>query len=142
MKTIFRMSSPGRIGVSLPELDVPVEASIPGGLTREGDGSIGLPEASEGQILRHFVNLSTMNYHVDKGMYPLGSCTMKYNPKINEKIASFSGFSEIHPHLPDEHVQGALELMYNLCGFLAEITGMYACSLQPRPAPRENSPDF
>jgi len=131
MKTIFHMSSPGRTGVSLPELDVPEASEIPAGLAREGSGEIGLPEAAEGQILRHFVNLSTMNHHVDKGMYPLGSCTMKYNPKLHENLARIRNLSGIHPLVPDELAEGSLELMYRLGEFLCEITGFKGVSLQP-----------
>lgn len=131
MKTIFQMSSPGRIGASLPELDVPAESSIPEELSREGDGVVGLPEASEGQIMRHYVNLSTMNHHVDKGMYPLGSCTMKYNPKQYEDLARIKGLSGIHPLCPDELAAGSLELMYRLGEFFCEITGFEGVSLQP-----------
>ncbi|MEN8209119.1 MAG: aminomethyl-transferring glycine dehydrogenase subunit GcvPB, partial [Candidatus Fermentibacteria bacterium] len=131
MKTIFELSSPGRTGVSLPELDVPAASGLPDSLSREGEGGTGLPEATEGQILRHYVNLSTMNHHVDKGMYPLGSCTMKYNPKLHENLARIRGLSSIHPLVPDELAAGSLELMYRLGEFLCEITGFKGVSLQP-----------
>ena len=129
MKTIFEMSSPDRIGSSLPELDVPVSASIPTNLER--GGKTDLPEVTEGQVLRHFVNLSTMNYHVEKGMYPLGSCTMKYNPKHFENLARLTGLSGIHPLVPDAMAAGTLEIMYRLAGFFCEITGFEGVSLQP-----------
>jgi glycine dehydrogenase subunit 2 len=90
-----------------------------------------LPEVSEQTVMRHFVNLSTQNYHVDKGFYPLGSCTMKYNPKINEKTARLPGFADIHPYQPSATAQGALRLMRELGRALCEITGMPAITLQP-----------
>lgn len=131
MNTIFRMSGRGRMGVSLPELDVPAEASLPNELSREGDGRIGLPEVSEGQVMRHYINLSTMNHHVDKGTYPLGSCTMKYNPKLHEDLARIEGLSSVHPLCPDGLAQGSLELMARLGELLCEITGFEEVSLQP-----------
>ena len=131
MKTVFELSSPGRMGVSLPELDVPETFAIPAALSRENGGRTGLPEATEGQILRHYINLSTMNHHVDKGMYPLGSCTMKYNPKLHEDLARIKGLSGIHPLVPDKLAAGSLELMYRLGEFLCEITGFKGVSLQP-----------
>jgi len=131
MKTVFELSSPGRMGVSLPELDVPATAEIPASLSREKGETIGLPEATEGQVIRHYVNLSTMNHHVDKGMYPLGSCTMKYNPKLHENLARISGLSGIHPLVPSELAAGSLELMYRLGESLCEITGFKGVSLQP-----------
>ncbi len=131
MKTVFELSSPGRMGVSLPELDVPAASEIPAELSRESGGETGLPEATEGQILRHYLNLSTMNHHVDKGMYPLGSCTMKYNPKLHEDLARIRGLSGIHPLVPDKLAAGSLELMYRLGEFLCEITGFKGVSLQP-----------
>lgn len=131
MKTMFDICSPGRTGVSLPKLDVPAQEELPGELTREGDGRTGLPRASEGQVMRHFINLSVMNHHVDRGMYPLGSCTMKYNPKLHENLARTPELASIHPLCPDEHAQGTLELMYRLGEMLCEITGFQSISLQP-----------
>lgn len=131
MKTVFELSSPGRMGVSLPELDVPAAPDLPAGLLRGSEGKTGLPEATEGQVLRHYVNLSTMNHHVDKGMYPLGSCTMKYNPKLHENLARIRGLSGIHPLVPPALAAGSLELMYRLGEFLCEITGFEGVSLQP-----------
>ncbi|WP_434282257.1 aminomethyl-transferring glycine dehydrogenase subunit GcvPB [Clostridium botulinum] len=131
-KVIFELSSEGRKGYRLPNLDVPeVELSelLPKNLLREDE--IDLPEVSEVDVVRHYTALSNKNYTVDNGFYPLGSCTMKYNPKINEDIATLSGFSKIHP-LQDENIsQGALELMYDLKGKLCEITGLDDFTLQP-----------
>lgn len=90
-----------------------------------------LPSPSEPELIRHFIKLSLMNYHVDKGMYPLGSCTMKYNPKISEDLARLRGFINIHPETPESAIQGALQLMYELGEFLKEISGLDAISLQP-----------
>ncbi|AUM86867.1 glycine dehydrogenase (aminomethyl-transferring) [Clostridium botulinum] len=131
-KVIFELSSEGRKGYKLPNLDVPeVELSklLPKNLLREDE--IELPEVSEVDVVRHYTALSNKNYTVDNGFYPLGSCTMKYNPKINEDIVALRGFSKIHP-LQDENIsQGALELMYDLKGKLCEITGLDDFTLQP-----------
>ncbi|MBY6951341.1 aminomethyl-transferring glycine dehydrogenase subunit GcvPB [Clostridium botulinum] len=131
-KVIFELSSEGRKGYRLPNLDVPeVELSklLPKNLLREDE--IDLPEVSEVDVVRHYTALSNKNYTVDNGFYPLGSCTMKYNPKINEDMVALSGFSKIHP-LQDENIsQGALELMYDLKGKLCEITGLDDFTLQP-----------
>ncbi|WP_396426683.1 aminomethyl-transferring glycine dehydrogenase subunit GcvPB [Lederbergia sp. NSJ-179] len=129
---IFERSTPGRIGYSLPALDVPevdVRENMPEEYIRVQAPE--LPEVSELDIIRHFTELSTHNHGVDSGFYPLGSCTMKYNPKINEQVARFPGFSSIHPYQPESSVQGALELMYDLQEHLAEITGMDEVTLQP-----------
>ncbi len=129
---IFEVSKPGRIGYSLPSCDVPeldIESMFGEGLTRKSE--LQLPEVSEVDTIRHYTLLSNKNYGVDTGFYPLGSCTMKYNPKINEDIAAFPKFKDLHPYQPVTSVQGALELMHNLSGMLAEITGMEAVSLQP-----------
>lgn len=91
-----------------------------------------LPSPSEVELVRHFIKLSLMNYHVDKGMYPLGSCTMKYNPKINEDLARLSQFSNLHPETPDSVIKGALQLIYELGEFLKEISGLDAISMQPK----------
>ena len=127
-KLIFECSRAGRKAYRLPESDVP-ESGLPSGLLRETEPE--LPEVSEVDVVRHYTNLSQKNYAVDLGMYPLGSCTMKYNPKINEEAAGMPGFSDIHPLQPAETVQGALELMANLEKMLCEITGMSAFTLQP-----------
>jgi glycine dehydrogenase subunit 2 len=131
-KLIIELSSPGRGGYSLPQLDCPpkgVEKLIPKRLLREKPPR--LPEVSEGDCVRHFVRLSIMNHHIDKGFYPLGSCTMKYNPKLNEKLARLPGFASLHPLQDEEEVQGALQLMYHLGEYLSEITGMHKVTLQP-----------
>lgn len=129
---IFEMSRPGRIGSSLPESDVnrvDLQDKLPAHLIR--DRAAELPEVSELQLIRHYTALSNKNHGIDNGFYPLGSCTMKYNPKINEDVARFEGFSRIHPYQPVETVQGALRLLYELQEDLAEITGMDAVTLQP-----------
>jgi glycine dehydrogenase subunit 2 len=129
---LFEISKPGRKGYTLPKLDVeekPVHELIPKKFLRNKPAA--LPEISENEVVRHFVRLSTMNYHIDKGFYPLGSCTMKYNPKINEAVAGMSAFCDLHPLQPERTVQGALELMYDLGEYLKEISGMNAITLQP-----------
>ncbi|MFG6148543.1 aminomethyl-transferring glycine dehydrogenase subunit GcvPB [Halobacillus sp. B23F22_1] len=129
---IFEHSQESRTGFSLPELDVPetnIEEQLGEAFIRRSEPE--LPEVSELQIMRHYTALSTRNHGVDSGFYPLGSCTMKYNPKVNEDIARLTGFSHIHPLQPVETVQGALELMYDLQETLAEITGMDTVTLQP-----------
>ncbi|RKY62297.1 MAG: aminomethyl-transferring glycine dehydrogenase subunit GcvPB [Candidatus Neomarinimicrobiota bacterium] len=129
---IFNYSSKGNIGVSLPAKPVDddvVKKYVPESLLRKTE--LNLPEVSEPEVVRHYTNLSTMNHHVDKGFYPLGSCTMKYNPKINDKIAGMNGFADLHPLQPENSVQGALELMYDLEKMLCALTGMRAATLQP-----------
>lgn len=129
---IFELSKEGRKAYSLPPCDVPeasLDSIIPASLMRDNEPEI--PEVSEVDVVRHFTNLSNKNYGVDTGFYPLGSCTMKYNPKINEDMADLVGFRNIHPLQPEETVQGALELMYELDGMLSEISGMDRVSLQP-----------
>ncbi|KPK74383.1 MAG: glycine dehydrogenase [candidate division Zixibacteria bacterium SM23_73] len=131
-KLIFELSSPGRIGYSLPPLDVPekdLEELLPKEKLRENEPL--LPEVSEVDVARHFVRLSIMNHHVDKGFYPLGSCTMKYNPKINETLSRLPGFSYLHPHQSEETCQGALKLMFELGEYLKEIGGMDEITIQP-----------
>jgi glycine dehydrogenase subunit 2 len=125
--TIYELSSAGRQGVRFPEPDVPL-AELPAGLLRE---DLPLPELSELDVVRHFTNLSKLNYSIDGGYYPLGSCTMKYNPKINEEVARLPGFAFTHPLQPEETVQGNLYLMYDLQEWLKEISGFAAVSLQP-----------
>jgi glycine dehydrogenase subunit 2 len=117
----------GRCGFSLPERDVP-ESPLPAELTGEGPE---FPDLSEVEVVRHYTRLSTWNYGVDTGLYPLGSCTMKYNPKTNERQAALKGFAAAHPLLPPELSQGALRLMAELERDLAEITGLDAATLQP-----------
>jgi glycine dehydrogenase subunit 2 len=129
---IFELSKPGRVGYSLPDNDVPevdVASIIPTEMLRQVPAE--LPEVSELQLIRHYTELSTRNHGIDNGFYPLGSCTMKYNPKINEDVARYPGFARIHPYQPEESVQGALEMMYNLQEDLKEITGMDEVTLQP-----------
>ena len=131
-KLVFELSSPGRVGFSLPESDVPVKPVaelVPKQFLRTTAPA--LPEVSEFDVVRHYSRLSRMNYGVDTHFYPLGSCTMKYNPKINEDMARLAGFARLHPLVRDEDAQGALQLMYDLGRMLAEIAGMDAVSLQP-----------
>jgi glycine dehydrogenase subunit 2 len=127
-QTLWDISVPGRSGVRLPDSDVPTQPMPDAALLRS---ELPLPELSELDVVRHFTRLSQKNFSVDTNFYPLGSCTMKYNPKINDVIASMPGFSGIHPLQPESTVQGALELMYNLQGILQEITGMPASTLAP-----------
>lgn len=132
MKTIFEISKPCRRAVTLPPLDVDdvkLEDIFPKKHLRKDD--LPLPEVSQLDVVRHYTNLSSTNYSIDKGFYPLGSCTMKYNPKINEDMASLDGFSNIHPYQDESTVQGALKLMHSLSNMLCEITGMDDFSLQP-----------
>ena len=131
-KLIFEISKEGRIGYKLPPCDVDnidIREMIPENLLSKND--ISLPEVSEVDIIRHFTLLSNKNYGVDTGFYPLGSCTMKYNPKINEDMASIPAFSEVHPYQNEKTVQGSLQLMYELSEKLAEVCGMDQVSLQP-----------
>ena len=125
--TIYELSSPGRTGVTFPEPDVP-RVKLPENLLRK---DLPLPELAEVDVVRHYVNLSKYNYSVDGGFYPLGSCTMKYNPKINEDTARLPGFAFTHPLQPIETVQGNLALMYTLQEWLKEISGFAALTLQP-----------
>jgi glycine dehydrogenase subunit 2 len=124
---IYEISVPGRTAVLLPDCDVPL-ADLPGDYVRD---EVALPEVSELQVVRHFVNLSHLNHAIDKGFYPLGSCTMKYNPKINEDMARLPGLAHLHPLTDEEGSQGALALMFQLQDWLAEISGFAAVSLQP-----------
>ncbi|MCY0884774.1 MAG: aminomethyl-transferring glycine dehydrogenase subunit GcvPB, partial [Firmicutes bacterium] len=129
---IFERSVPGRRGVQLPAPDVPpwrAEEALPAGFARR-DPPL-LPEVSELDVVRHYTALSTLNYGVDTGFYPLGSCTMKYNPKADDRLAGLEGFRDLHPLQPPETVQGILELLAGLEQALAEITGMDAITLQP-----------
>jgi glycine cleavage system protein P-like pyridoxal-binding family len=125
--TLFELSSPGRTGVTYPEPDVPV-SSLPQSFLRK---ELPLPELAEVDVIRHYMHLSKFNYSVDGGFYPLGSCTMKYNPKINENTARLPGFAFSHPLQPIESVQGNLALMYTLQEWLKEISGFSAITLQP-----------
>ena len=124
---LFDISVPGRRGVRFPSPDVP-PTDLPAGFVRK---DLPLPEVSELDVVRHFTRLSQMNYSIDTGFYPLGSCTMKYNPKINEVAAALPGFSSIHPLQPIETVQGSLVLMFQLQEWLKEIAGFSGITLQP-----------
>ena len=124
---IFEISSPGRTAFTLPELDVP-RAELPDGYVR---ADLKLPEVSEPEFVRHYMHLSQKNYAIDTVFYPLGSCTMKYNPKVNEKAASIEGLTQVHPLQPQATIQGSLELMYKLQEALQEISGFAGVSLQP-----------
>ncbi len=129
---IFSRSVCGRKGTNLPKSDVPVispESAVPNDFVRKNAAE--LPEVSEPEVVRHFVRLSSWNFSVDHGFYPLGSCTMKYNPKINEWAARLSGFANLHPYASSASIQGALQIMYELEQALCEISGMAAVSLQP-----------
>ena len=122
------LSRPGRTGYDLPKLDVPQVDLPPTELLRK---DLALPEVSEGQLVRYFIRLSQLNFGVDTGLYPLGSCTMKYNPKWHEDVAKLAGFTALHPHQPVAAVQGALKLTFDLQSILAEIVGMDQVSLVP-----------
>ena len=124
----FDSSRPGRTGVILPALDVPEAEPLPERFLRR---DLTLPEMSQNEVIRYFVGLSRLNYSIDTGFYPLGSCTMKYNPKVNEDVARLAGFAHVHPHQPSESIQGALGVLFELQTALAEITGMDAVSLVP-----------
>ncbi|WP_297550225.1 aminomethyl-transferring glycine dehydrogenase subunit GcvPB [Thermococcus sp.] len=126
---IFELSREGRIGYTLPKPIEDVNVEIPEKLRRKSRPN--LPELSEPEIVKHYTRLSEMNYGVDSGIYPLGSCTMKYNPKINEEIASHPGVAYIHPYQDERTVQGALKIMWELEQWLKEITGMDRFTLQP-----------
>ncbi|HEV2880993.1 MAG TPA: aminomethyl-transferring glycine dehydrogenase subunit GcvPB [Pyrinomonadaceae bacterium] len=130
---IFERSQPGRKGYMLPALDVdetPIDELLPATF-RRADDLEGVPEVSEVDVVRHFTRISTWNYNIDLGMYPLGSCTMKYNSRLNERVARIKGFANLHPLASEEDSQGALQLLYELQQHLSEITGLAAVSLQP-----------
>ena len=130
--TIFEISRNDTVGVTPPPSRVPVGDPawhIPREFLRET--RVEWPEVSEPEVVRHYVRLSTLNHHIDKDTYPLGSCTMKYNPKINERTSALPGFARLHPETPDAGCQGALRLMWELAQDLAEITGMNEVCLQP-----------
>ena len=130
---IFERSQEGRVGYRLPPLDVdetPIDEIVPQELRREDDLA-GVPEVSEVDVVRHFTRISTWNYSIDLGMYPLGSCTMKYNSRLNERVARIPGFANLHPLVAERDAQGALEVVYELQEYLSEITGLAGVSLQP-----------
>ncbi len=124
---IYELSSKGREGAALPNCDVPI-AQLPNHLMRD---ELKLPEVAEVDVVRHFTRLSQKNYCVDLGIYPLGSCTMKYNPKVNEEAVKIPGFARIHPYQDEDSVQGALQMLYELQEYLGEITGLPGVTLQP-----------
>ena len=126
---IFENSRPGRVGCNLPVADTPEVdlAALLGDLRPELD----LPEVGELDLMRHFVNLSHINYGIETGFYPLGSCTMKYNPRVNEAAAAFTGFSKLHPMQPTETIPGALEILIGVQEMLQEITAFDHITLQP-----------
>src|ERR1041385_6607738 len=130
---IFERSQPGRAGFSLPPLDVEetqLDEIIPRAFQRE-DNLAGMPEVTEVDVIRHFTRISSWNYSIDQGMYPLGSCTMKYNSRLNEKVARIANFANLHPLASEAESQGALQVIYELQQHLAEITGLPGISLQP-----------
>lgn len=127
---IYEKSKAGRQAIKVPKPDIDQgDRLIPSEYVRSKPPA--LPEVSELELMRHFVNLSQLNHCIDKGFYPLGSCTMKYNPKVNDSLAALEGFKELHPLQPGQQVQGALELMWNLQESIATITGLPAVTLQP-----------
>ena len=127
-RTLMERSSPGRVGATLPPLDVPEQVLPDGHLIRD---ELSLPELTEPEVVRYFTRLSQLNFSIDTNFYPLGSCTMKYNPKVNDEMAFLPGFAAIHPLQHHDSVQGAFKLMYLLQQYLAEITGLDGTSLAP-----------
>jgi glycine cleavage system P protein (glycine dehydrogenase) subunit 2 len=128
MELIFEKSKPGRRASTLPRYELPA-VEVPGELARAEPPR--LPELAEPELVRHFTELSTRNFGIDTGFYPLGSCTMKHNPRVNERLVMLPGFKDLHPHQEEEGAQGALELMWRLQEILKEVAGLDACSLQP-----------
>ncbi|MBR2228470.1 MAG: aminomethyl-transferring glycine dehydrogenase subunit GcvPB, partial [Bacteroidales bacterium] len=128
-KLVFELSKEGRVGYSLPADRFPAAPEIPAALRREA--ALDLPEVSEPDVVRHYTNLSQMNFGVDTGFYPLGSCTMKYNPKINEEVAALPGFAGLHPLEHAGLTKGALKVYQDMDKFLAAITGMHAFTFDP-----------
>lgn len=131
-KLIFEESRPGRSACALPELDIPskdINKLLPQAVLRQTPAQ--LPEVDELTLVRHYTNLSRKNFGVDTGFYPLGSCTMKYNPKVNETLSGLTGFAHLHPYQPEETVQGILRIMYELGEYLKEISGFDGITLTP-----------
>src|SRR3954463_14852397 len=128
MKLIYEKSQAGRRGIGVPKPDLPVP-ELPEELARKQPPR--LPELAEPEVLRHFTALSQRNFGIDTGFYPLGSCTMKYKPRVNERLVMLPGFRDLHPLQEEEGAQGALELMWRLQEILCEVAGLHACSLQP-----------
>ena len=140
-KLIYEKSSPGRRALVIEKCGVKEKKAselIPAKFVRKE--SARLAEVSELEAVRHFVRLSHLNHAIDKGFYPLGSCTMKYNPKINDAMAALEGFRELHPMQPEDQIQGALELIYNLERSISEIVGLPAVTLQPAASSRWRAP--
>ncbi|MEX2599954.1 MAG: aminomethyl-transferring glycine dehydrogenase subunit GcvPB [Dehalococcoidia bacterium] len=129
-RLLMERSVPGRTGASLPASDVPEQPMPDASLLRDAE-ALDLPEVTEGEVVRYFTNLSQLNFSVDTNFYPLGSCTMKYNPKLNEAAAAMPGFALSHPAQPQRQMQGSLEIMHRLQGYLQEVTGLPASSLAP-----------
>ena len=130
--TIFEQSREGRRAFTAPPMDVPevpVAELLPASQVRAEPAD--LPEVSEPELVRHYVTLSSKNFHLDEGFYPLGSCTMKHNPKLHERVAALPGHARLHPLQDPQYAQGALELMWRLQGALSEIAGLPHVSLQP-----------
>src|SRR6516162_5183763 len=127
---LFEMSRPGRRCHMLPDCDVPAVVDLLPASAR-ADAPPPLPEVGEIDLIRHFTNLSTRNMSIDTNFYPLGSCTMKYNPKRHERLAALPGFANLHPLQDDDTTQGMLELLHGMQEYLAEISGLPAVSLQP-----------
>ena len=127
-RLLMERSVPGRVGFTLPPLDVPEQEAPPAEMIRD---DLPMPEVSEGEIVRYFSQMSQANFSIDHNFYPLGSCTMKYNPKLDDEMAGIPGMSEVHPRQTEASVQGALKLMYELQGLLNEMTGMAGASLAP-----------
>src|SRR5439155_8933894 len=128
MRLIYEKSQAGRRGLGVPQPDLPVP-ELPDDLARKSPPR--LPELAEPEVLRHFTKLSTRNFGIDTGFYPLGSCTMKYNPCVNERVVGLPGFANLHPLVEDDAAQGGLELEWHLHEILREVTGLDAVSLQP-----------
>ncbi len=129
---LFELAQPGRRACRFPESDVPatpLDELLP--VEQLAGEPLSLPELTEPDVIRHYVNLSTLNMSVDTHFYPLGSCTMKYNPKRHERLAGLPGLVDLHPYLPDTSCQGMLQLLYEMQTMLAEIAGLPAVSLQP-----------
>ena len=129
MKLIYERSQPGRRASAIPHHDGLPAVEVPEELRRSEPPR--LPEVPEFDLVRHFTELSTRNFGIDNGFYPLGSCTMKYNPRINERLVALPGFAQLHPLQEEDGAQGALELEWRLQEILAEVTGLDAVSLQP-----------
>ncbi|MBR4739814.1 MAG: aminomethyl-transferring glycine dehydrogenase subunit GcvPB, partial [Bacteroidales bacterium] len=128
-KLVFELSQEGRTGFSLPVNKYPAAPEVPAGLRRQS--ALNLPQVSEPDVVRHYTNLSQMNFGVDTGFYPLGSCTMKYNPKINEEMAALPGFAGLHPLMEDSLVPGARKVYEEMNKALAAITGMHTFTFDP-----------